>query len=59
MNQATSILLTDEQRVELERRVRTQTLEPAVFVAPGSSCWRRMGVAITRLRDGWELAGGR
>lgn len=27
MNQATPIILTDEQRVELERRVRTQTLD--------------------------------
>lgn len=43
MNQGTPISLTDEQRIELERRVRSQTLD-----AHESCSWRPTVLVIMR-----------
>ena len=45
-------MLTDEQRIELERRVRSQTLDRAASGVPGLFCWRPRGLATTRLQGG-------
>jgi hypothetical protein len=49
MNQGTPITLTDEQRIELERWVRTQTLDARSVRRARIVLLAAEGVVITRL----------